>query len=319
MTPRLASGPEHEEFAKSIRGICADWFRDEGEIQVRPFDTELWRALGEAGVWGAATGGGGDVEDLAVAAEALGAEAIAGPVVPTSVALGLLSDDEREPVESGSVLATVSDGHPIVAWGCDAEVVFLLTGDRTARRARFDGESEWRETLGLERWARRAVTGAGAALDAERPLAIGNVVAGAYAVGAAGRVLDLTVDYAETRHQFDQPLISFQTVSHRLAQSFAELDSAAALVATAGRLLSADSAVPWSLSRATAASARLHATDVAVRLGFLGHQLAGGMGYVSNSLLATLTRRVQQLVHVPPAREVLVAASIALMEDSGDG
>ena len=119
MTPRLASGPEHEEFAKSIRGICADWFRDEGEIQVRSFDPELWRALGEAGVWGAATGGGGDVEDLAVAAEALGAEAIAGPVVPTSVVLGLLSDDEREPVERGSVLATVSDGHPIVPWGCD--------------------------------------------------------------------------------------------------------------------------------------------------------------------------------------------------------
>ncbi|GAA1022787.1 acyl-CoA dehydrogenase [Acrocarpospora pleiomorpha] len=52
----------------------------------------------------------------------------------------------------------------------------------------------------------------------------------AYAVGIADRTLRTTVDYAKTRHQFGQPIGSFQAVKHRCADmAIRELVARAAL------------------------------------------------------------------------------------------
>ncbi|MEV6345378.1 acyl-CoA dehydrogenase family protein [Actinoplanes sp. NPDC051851] len=57
---------------------------------------------------------------------------------------------------------------------------------------------------------------------------IAAVALGAEQIGAAARALELTVDYAKTRHQFARPIGSFQAVQHRLADSHVRLQAARA-------------------------------------------------------------------------------------------
>lgn len=57
------------------------------------------------------------------------------------------------------------------------------------------------------------------------------------AVGVADRALELAVDYAKTRVQFDRPIGSYQAVAHRLADSYAELELARSLGYRAACLL----------------------------------------------------------------------------------
>ncbi|MBV9821316.1 MAG: acyl-CoA dehydrogenase [Actinobacteria bacterium] len=49
------------------------------------------------------------------------------------------------------------------------------------------------------------------------------------AVGVADRVLELAVEYARIRTQFDRPIGSYQAVAHQLADSYAELELARSL------------------------------------------------------------------------------------------
>jgi alkylation response protein AidB-like acyl-CoA dehydrogenase len=48
----------------------------------------------------------------------------------------------------------------------------------------------------------------------------------AQAAGGARATLELMVDYAQTRHQFDRPLAGFQAISHYLADSVTAVDGA---------------------------------------------------------------------------------------------
>jgi alkylation response protein AidB-like acyl-CoA dehydrogenase len=48
----------------------------------------------------------------------------------------------------------------------------------------------------------------------------------AEAVGGAARTLDLTVEYASTRHQFGRPIGSFQAVKHMCANMLLQLEAA---------------------------------------------------------------------------------------------
>jgi alkylation response protein AidB-like acyl-CoA dehydrogenase len=167
------------------------------------------------------------------------------------------------------------------------------------------------QALALEPWASGRLAATGAFVPAQRAIAMGNLALAAYVVGAADRVLDETVDYTRSRTQFDQPIFRFQTVSHRLARASAELAAAAGLVLGAARWLAGDSGVPLDIASPAAAAARLLALDVGVDIGFTGHQLAGGMGFVDGTLVTTLSRRMQLAAHVPPERTLLESGVIA--------
>ena len=56
------------------------------------------------------------------------------------------------------------------------------------------------------------------------------ILAAAQAVGGARAALELTVDYAKKRQQFDRPLGAFQAISHYLADATAAVDGAQTLV-----------------------------------------------------------------------------------------
>jgi alkylation response protein AidB-like acyl-CoA dehydrogenase len=58
----------------------------------------------------------------------------------------------------------------------------------------------------------------------------GIVLLGAQAVGGARAALEMTVDYARTREQFDKPLGAFQAIAHYLSDAVTTVDGAQTLV-----------------------------------------------------------------------------------------
>lgn len=110
----------------------------------------------------------------------------------------------------------------------------------------------------------------------------------AEAVGAMRRVVADTVDYAKQRHQFGQPIGSFQALQHRMVDMYMELEQSAAAVYLATLNLGADPA-----TRARAVSAAKATIGRAAR--FVGQnavQLHGGMGMTEELAIGHYFKRL---------------------------
>ena len=93
--------------------------------------------------------------------------------------------------------------------------------------------------------------------------------------GLAQRTMELAVDYAKERKQFDRPIGAYQAVSHRCAQMLMEVESARALTYFAA--YAADSE-PEELSLA-ASTAKAYASDAGWRVSASSLQVHGGIGF----------------------------------------
>jgi alkylation response protein AidB-like acyl-CoA dehydrogenase len=107
------------------------------------------------------------------------------------------------------------------------------------------------------------------ALDRSRPLV------GAQALGIATGALELAVAYVGERRQFDRRIGEFQGVQFMLADLGAQVDAARLLVYRACSLL--DNRLPGTAS--ASATAKLFASDTAMRVTTDCVQLLGGAGY----------------------------------------
>jgi alkylation response protein AidB-like acyl-CoA dehydrogenase len=105
------------------------------------------------------------------------------------------------------------------------------------------------------------------AVPASAALAVPLVAAAAELVGVADRALELSVDYAKTRHQFGQAIGAFQGVKHRLADVFVSLERARSLTFLAATLCTADRLADPATWRAAALAkaAASEAADLATR------------------------------------------------------
>lgn len=74
------------------------------------------------------------------------------------------------------------------------------------------------------------VLAAGPPGDLERVLDVARVLLAAEMLGGAEACLQLTVEYAQTRRQFDRPIGSFQAVKHACADMMIEIDATRAAV-----------------------------------------------------------------------------------------
>jgi alkylation response protein AidB-like acyl-CoA dehydrogenase len=145
----------------------------------------------------------------------------------------------------------------------------LRTMDMTRRwyEVRLDGLSLPAEAVVGEAdkgWAplRRALDWAAAALCAEM-------------VGGAQHVLDTSVEYAKTRHQFGKPIGIYQAVSHKLADMLLETESARSATYYAAWAVDADAP-----DRSLAASmAKAYTSDAYRRAAGNGIQVHGGIGF----------------------------------------
>ena len=94
-------------------------------------------------------------------------------------------------------------------------------------------------------------------------------------IGGAQHVLDASVDYAKTRHQFGRPIGVYQAVSHKLADMLLETESARSATYYAAWAVDADAP-----DRSLAASmAKAYVSDTYRKATGDGIQVHGGIGF----------------------------------------
>jgi alkylation response protein AidB-like acyl-CoA dehydrogenase len=108
-------------------------------------------------------------------------------------------------------------------------------------------------------------------------------------LGAADRVLSMTVDYAKARVQFDRPIGSFQAVKHRCADMLVDVEG----------MRSAAYYAAWSVGAAqpdaslAASVAKAWCSDAARRVMASGLQVHGGIGFTWEHDLHLYLKRAQ--------------------------
>jgi alkylation response protein AidB-like acyl-CoA dehydrogenase len=102
----------------------------------------------------------------------------------------------------------------------------------------------------------------------------GRIGIGAQAVGIAQAAYDVALAYAKERHAFGQPIASFQSIQHKLADMATEIAAARLLVHRAAWLKQAERP-----HTEAGAKAKLFASEVARRQTSEAIQILGGYGY----------------------------------------
>ena len=146
--------------------------------------------------------------------------------------------------------------------GIEATPISAMDQTRKVADVRFDGAPA--ERLGDGGWpaVQRVLDRACVGLAAEM-------------LGGAERVLELSVEYAKQRVQFDRPIGSFQAVKHRAADMLLEVES----------LRSAVYYAAWTLERdhpdasLAASMAKAYASDAYRTVAASGIQIHGGIGF----------------------------------------
>jgi alkylation response protein AidB-like acyl-CoA dehydrogenase len=259
------------------------------------YDDDVWSELGELGWPGIfiaeAHGGQGlGTVELVILMEELG-YALAPLPFLSNAAAGLVlqhggTDEQKERwlpgVASGAARGAVglvpADGEPaLVADGDSAEVIVLLTRDGGTVVEASAAEIEPVESIDSTRRFARVRASNGDALEGDGGPGTWRVAAAVAAelTGVAQHAMEMAVEYARDRKQFDRPIGAYQAVSHRCAQMLLEVESARSMAYYAG--WTADSE-PESLPLA-AAMAKSYASDAGWRVTSSALQVLGGIGF----------------------------------------
>jgi hypothetical protein len=228
--------------------------------------------LAELGVVGLLREGGSMV-DVGVVAMEMGRALFNGPGVSSAVAAASLVPG------LGDRRATVAfDGLEFVPDACVADVLVVVKGN-TATLVR-DFTAERIVTIDASReWGRVSVGGLGGSMaGVDVALARDRTLAAwvADGVGAADRVLELTIAYAKERRQFGHPIGSFQAVQHLCADMFRTVELARS---GAWYALWACDAAERRERRRAVAMAQAFASAELPRVGADAIQVHGGVGY----------------------------------------
>jgi len=172
---------------------------------------------------------------------------------------------------AGLILAVAATdaGLSLFAVQADAEGltrVTLPTMDQTRKLARL-------ELAGTP--ARLIGSPGDAAAIMDRVLDVAAIALAAEQLGGAQRALDMAVEYAKVRRQFDRPIGSFQAIKHRCADLLLEVESLRSAVGYAAAAVAGDSAeipVLASLVKAYASETYFHVAAENI-------QIHGGIGF----------------------------------------
>jgi len=114
-------------------------------------------------------------------------------------------------------------------------------------------------------------------VDADEWRLAGTTLTAALQVGLAGRLVEMAVDYAKERVQFDRPIGSFQAVKHMCADMLTRTEVARAAVYAAGAKLDEGADRP-DFDRLVS-GAKIVAGEAAIANGRTATQVFGGMGF----------------------------------------
>ena len=258
------------------------------------YDDGLWTQIAELGWPGIfidedSGGQGLGVLELTILQEELGYVCAPAPFF-SNAAAGLLikhagSSEQQERLlpgvasgEARGSVGIVSDGAaPLVPDADSASFVVLLDNGSASVVETAGAQVERVDTIDSTRRFFRVSADGGDALegDVEGALQRIEVALAAELVGVCQRAMEMAVEYAKERKQFDRPIGAYQGVSHRCAQMLLETESARAAVLYAG--WAADNE-PESLPLA-ASMAKAYAADAGWRVTASSLQVHGGIGF----------------------------------------
>ena len=118
----------------------------------------------------------------------------------------------------------------------------------------------------------------------------GIILLAAQAIGGADRALEITVEYAKTRKQFDKPLGAFQSLAHYMADTSTRIDG--------GRTLVYEAAWNHAQGRSIAKlapMAKLFACETYREGTRICEQIWGGVGFTIEYDIQLFFRRAKQL------------------------
>ena len=238
------------EDEEAVREVFAGFFANESPIEVvraaepSGHDPALWAKLVATGAPGMAVpaevgGGGADLRDLAIVVETWGAHIAPVPLVEHAVAARLLytlgaSANLLDPVVAADQTATLALRDPangtarLVPAGAIADIVLARVDDEIVALRSVPPGAGPRNTGDLP-LADRDVSDADPIAPATtwvRAMDEWRALMAVAHVGLARRALQLGVDYAKDRIQFDVPIGTFQAVKHGLADAATKLEGA---------------------------------------------------------------------------------------------
>jgi len=283
--------------AEGVRRLCAGRFplddlrTAEGSSVV--VDTDGWRALADAGVFGLRAGGddglGLGMAEAAVVFEELGRALVPGPLVATHLAAtyGIVPGAAEGEVVVGSVERPAPSGGravvPIVVEHLGALGTLVVVEDdgiSLVEAGTLDAVPVARALDPLTPLWRvdRIPVGrrVGSAEQAARWRREEDVLDASLCVGLAFAMLDMAVEYAKGREQFGRPIGSFQAVKHLCADMLVRAETARA--ASHAAAVTIDQPDVGDPERASAGAALL-AAEAANANGRSCIQVHGGMGF----------------------------------------
>ncbi len=117
----------------------------------------------------------------------------------------------------------------------------------------------------------------------------GRIAIGASAVGAAQKLLELSVDYAKQRVQFGRPIANFQAIQFMLADMATQIYAARQILYHAARLRDK---MGTSVTK-EASMVKLFCTEMVSRVADMALQIHGGMGYMKDYPIERFYRDVR--------------------------
>jgi alkylation response protein AidB-like acyl-CoA dehydrogenase len=309
---------EQELLRDAVRSMCERHSTIEIvrslESDEKGFSEALWTSLREMGLFDLLSDG--LPIEVSVVCEELGRALAPSPFIETAVLGSALTgstdgittiawhEAERTDTDEG-IITRFADGKVVgekvlvpfatsadrmLVLARDADGIVIVSVDPSTTTMTFEGTlaSDARYKVLFEDTPGDVVArGWGTFEDAMIPTLI---AVGAYAVGAAQRAHDISVEYAKERIQFDRPIGAFQAMAHPLADLATEIGGARAMVHEAA----------WALAtghdaKAISAMAKYYACDVFRKTAKFGHQVFGGIGFTLDIDIQLFMRRAKQL------------------------
>jgi alkylation response protein AidB-like acyl-CoA dehydrogenase len=285
----------------------------------RSYDDALTKEIVDLGWTGLAipeeNGGQGlGMVELAVICEQMGYACAPAPFLGTAGA-GLLLVEAGSDEQKAEWLPKLASGEATGGFGdpdrlyldVDADVVVSLTGDAGKVAASPGGEAV--EAIDATRAYGRLAEAAGDDLPGD--VASGRdrltVAIAAELTGVAQKAMEMAIEYAREREQFDRPIGAYQGVGHRCASMLQEVEEARSLTYYAAWAADAE---PESLPIA-AAMAGARAADSAWEVTTSALQVFGGIGFTWEHDLQFWLKRARtagRLLGTPGAHRERVAA-----------
>ena len=287
---------EQQELRAHARSYLAERFPPERVAELADsaegWDAASWRELADLGWLGVSVpeeqgGAGLGFVEEALLLEELGRALYPGPYFSTvALALPALGPEELAEVVSGDVRWSASlDGALVPDLSLVERVAVVENGEARAVPARGEVLETTDSTRRLGRLEAADGTPLGGDVSLLRTRALAALAA--EAVGIGERALELGVEHAKTREQFGRPIGVYQAVSHKLADTYVEMQLARSLTYWAAWCVAEDD----SQATVAAAAAKSYATDAAVAACERSIQVLGGIGFTWEHILHRYYKR----------------------------